>query len=967
MSRIVGRDAELAVLGEVLARLRAGRGRAVLVEGEAGIGKSALLAVALAGMDSATGQVLSGTCDELTQRFPLSVVTQAMGLADSVVEAARKLVSGAGQNGVVELGLVPGDPVLAAVEQLLDSVHKLCAEGPLVLVLEDLHWADEASVLWWRRLCRVTAQLPLVLVGTRRPVPRAPGADALGREVRAGGGVVLSLGGLAPGAVAVMAGDLVGGVAGPRLLQRLEHAGGNPFYVRELIDEAVRSGMMRPSGGGGGADLAEGTGLADGTGSRLAGDSVVLRAAVESRLDFLPEDALRVLRVAALLGPEFLLGDLAAVCERTAAGLWPVLEEAFAAGVLEDAGPRLRFRHGLLQQALYEGIPGSVRAGLHRQAARALIELDAPAERVARHLLGVPEDSAGEGWEVSWLAAKAGVLVTRIPAVAAELLERALRQAWPDESRRARLEDHLLDALFLLGRYEQTEQLAQGVLRQDADPDRYGQVAWLMGYALMRARRYQDSEAALEAAARRPDVPAVWQARHSALRAMVVRYAGPRAQAARYASAALAAGRELGDPVATAYALHAQAIQYVDNGDLRAAGCLIDEALPMTDGQPRLADLHLLMVYNRVGIAGELGDLEEAWDLARDTLARSELSGSPRLGTLRGNTACLAYELGRWDEAMAELDAATEVERDRDTEHPCIRVLIAGHRDEWLEASRDLADLKVSTDGFAPPAWDKAATASNIAAVAVLDIERSGEPGRAVSLLAQWLGSGQEDRLLPFLYRALPGLVRLCLAAGDEPAARSAAQAASREAGRDPLARKQVTAQWCRGLVDGDVRAVLQAAGSLRGGGLLLYAGCAFEDAAVLLARCGEAAEARGALGEALDLYGGTGAVWDARRAAARVRPFGIRLGVRGLRRRPQAGWQSLTEMEQQVAGLVAAGRSNPDIAAQLFISRRTVESHVSRILAKLQVSSRWEVKGAPKRQRPISDARQPVDRDDSG
>jgi DNA-binding NarL/FixJ family response regulator len=65
------------------------------------------------------------------------------------------------------------------------------------------------------------------------------------------------------------------------------------------------------------------------------------------------------------------------------------------------------------------------------------------------------------------------------------------------------------------------------------------------------------------------------------------------------------------------------------------------------------------------------------------------------------------------------------------------------------------------------------------------------------------------------------------------------------------------------------------------------------------------------------------------------------------LRRRPQTGWRSLTEMERQVAALVAAGQSNPDIAAQLFISRRTVESHVSRILAKLQVSSRWEVKDA--------------------
>jgi DNA-binding CsgD family transcriptional regulator/tetratricopeptide (TPR) repeat protein len=939
MSRIVGRDAELAALGEVLAGLRAGRGCAVLVEGEAGIGKSALVAAALAGMAPAIGRVLTGTCDELTQRFPLSAVTEAVGPGEGLSDTTRGRPTALNLETAPGLGLVVGDPVLAAVEELLGRAHKLCAEGPLVLVLEDLQWADGASVLWWRRLCRVTAQLPLVLMGTRRPVPRVPEADALGREVRGLDGVVLSLGGLAPGAVMTMAADLVGGAPGPRLVRWLEHAGGNPFYVRELVDEAKRAGMLQASGG-----RAE---VAEGLGGGLASDPAVLRAAVEGRLGFLPEDALRMLRIAALLGPEFLVSDLAAVCERTAAGLLPVLEDAFAAGVLEESGARLRFRHGLLQRALHDGIPPSVRAALHQQAARTLIGLDAPVERVARHLLAVPDTCAGEGWELSWLAAKAGGLVTRIPAVAAELLERGLRRVRLDESQRAGLEDHLLDALFLLGRCEQIEQLAREVLRQAADPDRYGQVAWLRGYALLRIARHHDAEAALEAAALRPDAPPVWRARHSALRAMVIRYTGTRPEAAEFARTALAAGRELGDPVATAYALHAQAVQQFDLGDLRAAVRLIDEALPIIGQDPRLADLRLLMVYNRVGIAEELGDLEAAWELARDTLARSELSGSPRLGTLRSNTASLAYELGRWDEAMAELEVATEVEQDSEAVRQCLRVLIAGRRDESSAMSRDLAALKTSTDGFAPPAWDKSANVSNIAAVAVLDIERSGEPGRAVRLLAQWLDPGQQDRLLPFLCRALPDLVRLCLTAGDEPAARSAAQAALREAGRDPLARKRAAAQWCGGLVDDDAQVVLEAARSLRGLGLLPDAGCAWEDAAVLLAQAGEVAGSRAALGEALEIYGQIGAVWDARRAASRVRPWGVRLGVRGLRRRPQTGWESLTEMERQVAGLVAAGQSNPDIAAQLFISRRTVESHVSRILAKLQVSSRWEVKDA--------------------
>jgi DNA-binding CsgD family transcriptional regulator len=951
MSAIAGRDAELAALGAVLGELSAGRGRAVLVEGEAGIGKSALVAAVLARANARRIRVLAGVCDELAQQLPLSVVTQAIGLGGYGSTAARRRSTGPSDGTGTGDGRIPGpalgagDPVQAASEELLGTVHELCAKGPLVLVLEDLHWADGASVAWWRRLCRVTPQLPLVLVGTRRPVPRASGAGGLGREVRAARGVVLSLGGLAPGAVVAMAGNLVGGVPGPRLRQWLEHAGGNPFYVRELVDEAVRSGALLTENAV--VDLVKAVDESRGGGGGLAGDSVLLRAAVESRLDFLPEDALRLLRIAALLGPEFLVSDLAAVCERTPAALLPVLEDSFAAGVLEDSGARLRFRHGLLQQALYQAIPAPVRAGLHRQAARTLIELGASADPVARQLLAVPEAAAGEDWEVSWLSAHAEELLTRLPAAAAELVERVLRQPWLDDSQRARLEYCLLFALFILGRYEQTGQLAKGMLPRTGDPDRFGHVTWLMSYALIRAGRYGDAEAALSAAAGRADVSRVWQARLSALRAMAARYIGSRAERTRYASDALAAGRALRDPIATAYALHAQAVQHFDDGDIRTSCRLSDEAMPATERDPCLGDLRLVLTYNRVSMAADLGDYEEAARLARDALVRDELSGSPRLRRLHGTAAAVAYELGLWDEAMAELGASDEDDdEDDEAESPYIRVLIAGHRDEWPQADGYLAALKQHTAGYRPPAWDKSPTvATNITAVAVLDIERSGAPEEAARLLARWLESEQAGRLLPFLQRVMPSFARLCLAAGDQSRAHAAAEAASREAGRDPLARKQATAQWCSGLVRGDPEAVLTAARALRGLMLPLHAGNAFEDAAVLLGGNGNAAGARAALDAALQLYAQPGASWDARRAAARVRPFGVRPGVRGPRGRPGSGWAALTATERQIAGLAAAGRSNPDIAAQLFISRRTVESHVSRILAKLEVTSRWDIK----------------------
>jgi DNA-binding CsgD family transcriptional regulator len=126
--------------------------------------------------------------------------------------------------------------------------------------------------------------------------------------------------------------------------------------------------------------------------------------------------------------------------------------------------------------------------------------------------------------------------------------------------------------------------------------------------------------------------------------------------------------------------------------------------------------------------------------------------------------------------------------------------------------------------------------------------------------------------------------------------------------------------------------------------GYPLLSAQALENAAVLHAEQGDTKAARSAYLQAVGIYNGIGAAWDIMRADTRLRRHNIRRGTQGARRRPATGWEALTPTEQKIAHLVAGGQSNPDIASQLFLSRYTVESHVSHILIKLNARSRFEI-----------------------
>ncbi|HTJ72335.1 MAG TPA: LuxR C-terminal-related transcriptional regulator [Actinospica sp.] len=651
---------------------------------------------------------------------------------------------------------------------------------------------------------------------------------------------------------------------------------------------------------------------------------------------------IEVLHGAALLGDPFSVTDLALITGHTPVELVPVVDEALAAEVIEPIGRQLRFRDPAVRRTLYEAAPAERRSALHRRAAWTLMATGARPERVGRQLLD-GGGGASEPWEADWLAEHADALLRREPATAAELFIRLTRDLPAEDPRRTEFEDLLADAHFRLFRFEDAARIAGENAARSTDPERVGRNTWLLGYSLLRLLRLDDVLRAIDDAAARPGMTPRWLARFAALRAIAYGTCDRVEPARDAARDALALGRRAGDAMAIGYALHMQSfVAIVGDQDCAAAVKLIDRAMLIVRGEPELVDLRVLLWSNRFTVGFELGDpAEELMDWAREMLVTAETSGLPRLSRLRLHVAEIAYELGLWDEATTNLRLMSDHELAAPVKRHAILAQIAIRRDERDAAQIALAAMREVDSGNGSSAVENARVFAM--AAEALEHQREEAPGAAVEVLSVSLSLGRPNH--PLRHRLLPELTRLALAGGDRVMAEEAAITAEKDARQDPVNRRRATALWCRGLVDGAPEPIAEAAGLFREQGLRAALGNALEDAAELLALAGDLKRAREILLEALDVYDGLGAAWDTRRATSRLRAQGVRLRAASGGRRATSGPAALTPTERKVAELVAEGCSNPDIADRLNLSRRTVESHVSRILAKLGAASRVEVR----------------------
>ncbi len=945
---LVGRDLELTRLAGLVDDVVSGHGGVVLIEGEPGIGKSALvraaLATALTDVTAADCQVFWGAGDELGQALPLLPLLEALKVREPSENPRR--------NSIVRLlrGELAADrsaDVSAALaEQLLALVTELAAINPTVLVIDDLQWADHASILLWGRLARLVRQMPLLLIGMMRPVPLRDELLALRRLV--GDASRIQLGGLASSAVAQLVAALVTGQPDNNLLRLADGAGGNPLYITELVGALTRSSRVIITESGA-VELTSGPAPSS------------LSAAIADRLGFVSGPVREMLRAAALLGVDFAVPDLAIVLGRNVADLVPAVAEASAAGVLAESGIGLGFRHPMIRAALYDEMPLPVRAAWHRDAGRALAEAGAPADRVARQLLwavgGTSQatDSVAAGpvratgsrsrpepmddWILGWLARTSELLVGQAPTVAVELLRYAVSSSLRGSDLYDSLVARLADALYRVGEWPEAEQVAGTALFHTVDPDLLVDLHWILAQCSMRLGRSAESLARLDQALESPGISARHRARLLVLAARTHSNLGEVEKAGRVAADALAVASEADDNWAMGWALHVLTIVTAVQGQMTDALPLFDRALTVTQGDHALTDLRILLQINKAVTLGHLDRYDEAITVARQARDLADQCGTVvRLAQARSALGSMLFDTGQWADALAQVEFLQE-----DIKEPAAvccdfgtAAVILFHRGETEAAQQYLAAVAPYAERIGNRVVGPLALARS------LDYELNDAPRDALSVLTAVFADNAEE--LDEIEDLLADAVRLAVGLGDLTTARDLGGHASALAAGSEIPHRQANGLFCGGLLDQDPARLLTAADRYRAAGRPLLSAKAFEEAAVAFLAADDRAAAREAFTQAAETYGSLGAVADAARLQARFRPHGIRRGPRSKHRQASSGWDSLTPTEIKVATLVEGGLTNPEIAAKLFLSPRTVGTHVSHILKKLDVHSRTEI-----------------------
>lgn len=928
---LLERQSERNALRSMCRAVGDGVGALVLVDGPAGIGKTALLAAAARDAREAGLVVLPARAGQREATFPFGVVRQllepALARLDETARAARfKGAAGLAAplfDDVDHAAALQVDADFTVLHGLFWLAANLAAQAPLLLIVDDVQWADPPSLRWLEYLARRFDGLPLGLILGRRPGEVAAADETVADLARLDQAVVLRPAPLSADATTEIVQSAFGGTADPAFCAACHAAtGGNPLLVRQFSAELARTGVLP-------ADYA-----VERVGELM---SSAIAELVAGRLRGAGEQAIALIQAVAVLGERAapaLAIELAGIAADEAV---PVLERLRALDLL-GPGPALEFAHPLIRTALEAQVGMTALAEVHARAARLLDRHGAPADAVAPHLLDVPP--AGDPWAAAVLEAGAHAAAARGASSSARaLLERALAEPPQTGEDTARMQLRLGELLVLAADMLGAIPVLESVLDVATDPLLRAQAVQELAVPLLAVQRTRESVERLDA------VQAELQEHDPVLSTTLE-------------AAALAFTRwdlELGDEFVARLA-RARRLARPDD----SVGRLV----------LFLAGLHDIIS----GLPGGVGVAEVREALSGGLLRDVGAHGPPYA------LACLMLVMGG-DLEGAELHLAAGEDEVRRTGSALGRSILCNARARLLLARGALADaeavaalgLEVTAVSIGMPTLlgslveglvlrgdlDRAAEA----------LERGGGAGPLPPLITCYLLVEARARLNAARDRHLEALedcalladwLRMAHAAGPMPVFWQPIAVASHLAlGQRGEARR----------VAEEAVALASAFGEPRSLAVALTAQATVSDAPDALALLGTAAEraeqagarlvlaeVETARGELLARAGDTEAAREALRSgyaratacgaaplASRAHDALVATGARP-RRASTAGPAALTATELRVARLAGEGLSNREVAEQLYVTVKTVEMHLSSAYRKLGIASRAQL-----------------------
>ncbi len=927
LGELLERGGELGAIRAGVETVAAGEGRVVVVEGPAGIGKTALVDVAGARAREVGLKPLRARGTELERAFGYGVVRQLLepavhdGDGTAVFEGAARYAAALLDVQLAEPAHLPLGPegAFAVLHGLFRLTANLARRQPLALLVDDAHWADGASLRFLAYLGNRLSQVPVLLVVAARPLGE-PGGAAVAEMLAKGGAPAL----LRPPALSDDASAELVRTAVPEALTplcRSCHAltGGNPFFLREL------AGALREASLGRAADV-------------LAAAPGGVVASVRSRLARFPQPAQQLAGAAAVVGDGALVRHAAAIAElddREAAEA----ADALRAGRILAASRALQFVHPIIRSAVHEQLSAAVRSDGHERAARMLAAEDAPPERVAAHLLAT--EPRGSEWVCDRLRDAAREAVPRgAPDASVTYLRRALEEPPSPDSRPAVLLELGLAESLTLDREPAIEHLRRGV---ETTKDTVARLYAARTLAAMVGMNdpSQAVEIVERALAASPDADPALALHIEAHMVNMGRFALSSRRATFERAARLRERVEAGE-LDGAMELTVAATEVTMAGESadRAAE-LAERAIKALRADPILAVV-VGFATRCLTVADRLEEADRILSATVDDARRQQ--ANYRVGPLLAFRSDAHFRAGALRDAVADAEAALSAYGHAGrlsvlgATAALVQALAERGEFEAAEAALEAADAHGPPD----PIGDAYTGTLVLNARARLRLAE-GNAGAALADLLE-VGRRQEAMREPnpaaVDWRSQAAIAYATL---DRP---DAALALTREelelARRFGAARAIGIALRTLGVVGDELDALREAVDTLATSPARLEHARALADLGVGLRHRRRVVEAREPLRKARDLAIRCAAPPLAERARTELLIAG------GRPRRPQvSGADALTTNERRVAVMAAEGRSNRAIAQALYVSHKTVEKHLTAAYRKLGVGGREDLPGA--------------------